>query len=241
MRLKKRLIARYSGRTNVHLLHIRKTGGTALKQVFNEHPITPKCVLHHHPHRFTLRHVPSGHWLMFVTRDPVSRYISGFGSRLRQGAPAGHVPWTADEALAFSRFSDPNSLALALDPSHPMHTEALHAMGSISHIRYTHWDWFENEDAFTAGQDRIFFIGRTETLDADFEELKKPLGLPPGLTLAQDPKGANRGSQPASQAPVLETAAVEWLKSWYRRDYDFLDLCDRWRARQGGPVAKSWC
>ena len=70
-----------------------------------------------------------------VTRDPVARYVSGFDSRLRQGAPSRHAPWRGDEEWAFSQFPDPNSLALALNPEHPAHQNALRAMHGITHIQ----------------------------------------------------------------------------------------------------------
>lgn len=235
--LKKRILAGCTGRMNVHFLHLRKTGGTTLKSVLGAHQITPKCVLHLHPHRIALRHIPQGHRVMFVTRDPVSRYVSGFGSRLRQGAPAHHVPWSPDEEIAFTRFPDPNSLALALDPAHPAHADAVRAMRTISHLQCSYWDWFGNEEELAAREDSILFIGRVESFDADFELLKKPLGLPPELTLPKDSKSTNRSAPDADRRPPLEPAAVELVRNWYCRDYDFLAICEKWRERHGGPVA----
>ncbi len=235
--LKKRLLATCTGRTNVHFLHLRKTGGTTLKSVLGDHQVTSKCVLHLHPHRITLRHIPLGHQVMFVTRDPISRYISGFGSRLRKGAPAHHVPWSTDEEIAFAHFPDPNSLALALDPKHPAHAEAVRAMRTISHLQCSYWDWFGNEDELAAREDAILFIGRVESFDSDFDLLKEPLGLPGETILPKDSKSTNRGSTDAKQS-FLEPAAVELVRNWYRRDYDFLEICEKWREQNGGPVAK---
>ncbi|MEY3896530.1 MAG: hypothetical protein RLZZ214_2050 [Verrucomicrobiota bacterium] len=235
--LKKRVVASLSGRRNVHFLHVRKAGGTALKHVLGPHQVTPTCMLYLHQHRISLKHVPRGHQVMFVTRDPVARYVSGFDSRLRQGAPSRHAPWRGDEEWAFSQFPDPNSLALALDPAHPAHQNALRAMHGITHIRYGYWDWFGDEAALEARREDILFIGRLETFNADFEELKKPLGLPENLTLPSDPKRANRNQ--SSDTPALEPEAVKWIRHWYRRDYDFLDFCAQWRDEQQGPVAKS--
>ncbi|MES2477109.1 MAG: sulfotransferase family 2 domain-containing protein [Verrucomicrobiota bacterium] len=237
-RLRKRVLAACTGRENVHFLHLRKTGGTTLKSVLGPFPVTPKCVLHLHPHRFTLAHVPKGHRVMFVTRDPVSRYVSGFTSRLRQGAPAHIVAWSADEKLAFSRFPDPNSLALALDPAHPAHADAVHAMRCISHLQCSYWDWFIDEALLARREQDILFIGRVESFDEDFEQLKSPLGLPEDLALPRDPKSTNRNAPDGTRKPALEPAAVELVKNWYRRDYDFLELCAAWREHQGGPVAK---
>jgi Sulfotransferase family len=237
--LRKRVIARLSGRRNVHLLHLRKTGGTALKHALAPHQILPGHVLYFHPHRIKLEHIPGGDRIMFVTRDPVSRYVSGFLSRLRQGAPSHDVPWRGDEEWAFSQFPTPNALALALDPQHPAHENARRAMNAISHIRYGYWEWFGDEAALEARQEDILFIGRLEHFAADFEALGKSLNLPPNVSLPADAKGANRSQSSSEKTPILELAAVEWIKHWYARDYDFLDFCENWRAAQGGPVARS--
>jgi hypothetical protein len=239
--LRKRVLAGLSGRRNVHFLHLRKTGGTALKHALAPHQVTPSHVLYFHPHRITLGRIPSGHRIMFVTRDPVSRYVSGFSSRLRQGAPSHDVPWRGDEEWAFSRFPTPNELALALDPRHPAHDDARRAMHAISHIRYGYWEWFGDEAALEARRDDILFIGRMENFAADFEALKEPLGLPPALSLPDDARGSNRSRSPDRESPGLEPEAVERIKHWYARDYDFLDFCENWRAAQQGPVAKSAC
>ena len=237
-RLRKRVLARITGRQNVHFLHLRKTGGTTLKSVLGPHQVTPKSVLHLHPHRFTLADVPRGHRVIFVTRDPVSRFVSGFTSRLRQGAPAHLVAWSADEKLAFSRFPDPNSLALALAPDHPSHADAVHAMRSVSHLQCSYWDWFVDEKLLAAREEDILFIGRIESFDDDFELLKAPLGLPADLALPKDPKATNQSFSATHRPPPLEPAAIVLVKNWYRRDYDFLEICAEWRERHGGPVAK---
>lgn len=237
--LKKRVIASLSGRKNVHFLHVRKAGGTALKNAVAQHQLTPTCMLYLHQHRIALRHIPKGHQVMFVTRDPVSRYISGFGSRLRQGAPSRHAPWRGDEEWAFSQFPDPNELALALNPGHPYHDNALRAMDAITHIKYSYWDWFGDEAQLAARRDDILFIGRLESFNQDFELLKKPLGLPESLSLPGDSKRANRSSSSSNDSTALEPEALQWIKNWYRRDYDFLEFCDRWREEQNGPVLRS--
>ena len=54
---------------------------------------------------------------MFFVRDPISRFVSGFNSRLRKGLPKMYFPWAPGEKLAFSRFATPNQLALALSSS----------------------------------------------------------------------------------------------------------------------------
>lgn len=232
----RRIRAACTGRGNVHFLHIRKTGGTALKSALTPFPVTPRWVIYMHPHRVTLRDVPRGHCVMFVTRDPLARYVSGFGSRLRQGAPSHNVPWTDDERIAFGHFPTPESLALALDPQHPEHERALHAMRSISHLNCYYSDWFGSEQELEKRAGDVLFIGRTESLDADFAALRAALELPGGLALPGDARAANRTS--GGSAPALSARASTLLKDWYAADYRFLDWCTHWRREQGGPVAR---
>ncbi len=232
----RRIKARFTGRTNLHFLHIRKTGGTSLKNALKPHLMTEGWMLFLRQHYTRLQDIPARDEVMFVTRDPISRFISGFGSRLRQALPSRFVPWSEDEAVAFSRFATPNALALALAPDHPQHAEALHAMDSISHIKYTYWDWFRDEELMRKRWHSILFIGRLESFHDDFEQLKSAIGLPESVVLPSDEKSSNRSDTDAGSRPVLEPTAIENLKRWYQRDYDFLRLCDEWRIQQGGPI-----
>lgn len=228
----KRLAARCSGRTCLHFLHISKTGGTAFKNAMKGHELAPRWRLFLQPHRVHLRNIPRGHRILFVTRDPVTRFVSSFHSRLRQGLPSRLAPWREGEELAFRRFPDPNSLALALDSSHPRHAEALAAMRCIRHIN-SYWDWFGNEELLRKRWRDILFIGRVESLAGDFEELRHALDFPPEAALPSDPKRANR----SEALPPLGPRAEALVREWYRRDYEFLERCLFWRREQGGAVA----
>src|SRR5919108_4446855 len=98
----------------VHFLHIGKTGGTAIKHILKRHSVTRGYVIRRHGHRTTLREVSAGEKVIFFVRDPLSRFISGFYSRLRQGQPRYFNPWTPEERMAFERFDTPNRLAVGL-------------------------------------------------------------------------------------------------------------------------------
>ena len=232
--LRMRLEARLSGRACLHFLHISKTGGTAFKHALKDHVLAPQWRMFLQPHRITLADVPRGHKLLFVTSDPVTRFVSSFHSRLRQGLPSRLAPWREGEELAFQRFPDPNSLAL--DPGHPQHAEALEAMRRIRHIN-SYWDWFGDEQLLRKRWQDIIFIGRIESFADDFEALKKLLALPQDLMLPGDEKRANRSE---ARQP-LEPAAEQLVRQWYRRDYEFLDLCAKWRDEHHGAVAESFC
>jgi hypothetical protein len=235
--LKRRLLASATGRANVHFLHLRKTGGTAIKNALKAHLVTPNSVIHLHPHRVGLRDIPAGHQLIFGVRDPLDRFVSGFGSRLRKGAPANVIPWSVEEELAFSRFADPDSLACALERGHPKHAEAVHAMRHIQHVNSSYWDWFGSPELLASREDSILFIGMTDSLDADFAQLAERLQLPLGATLPKDARSAHRAPDSAKR-PTLSEAGIAQLKEWFAKDFQFFDFCEAWRARQGGAVAK---
>lgn len=232
----KRLRAFATGRRNIHLLHIRKTGGTALKHVLNQHGLTRNYAIHTHPHRIGLRDIPRGHGVMFVTRDPVKRFVSGFQSRLRMGAPANHLPWSPGEEKAFATFADPESLALALEPGHDLHAQAVEAMDAIGHLRSSYQDWFGSLDLLREREADILYIGRTEALDDEFSTLAASLGLPTNACLPRDPKLAHRSDPSAAQSKALSEQAAEQVRRWYAADYELLAFCDEWRERHGGAV-----
>lgn len=225
--VKKRTVARFTGRMNVHYLHIRKTGGTAIKSALSTHIYTPNAVLHLHPHRIRLSDIPRGDKLFFAVRDPVSRYVSGFMSRLNQSRPATFVPWSEKETEAFETFSDPESLALALDPSHPLHQQARCAMVSISHLNSMQWDWLGGPEIFHARADQILWPAFQETLNDDFLILKELLQLPESVEMPKGQSAANRFGQPK---PNLSPDAVNLVKDWYRADYELIEICESLRA-----------
>ena len=194
----KRLRALATGRKNVHLLHIRKSGGTALKHVLNQHDMTEGFAIHTYPHRTGLMDLPRNHAVMFVIRDPLKRFVSGFQSRLRKGATANHVPWSPGEEQAFTTFPDPESLALALDPNHELHQQALAAMKSIGHQRSSLGDWLGTVDLLKQRESDILYIGRTESLDDQFPALAAMLGLPADAGLPRDPELAHRSTPGAN-------------------------------------------
>jgi hypothetical protein len=219
-----RIYDRLCGRRAVHLIHIGKTGGTALKHVLKTHSLTPRYRIVLHNHACTLRDVPAGDGVIFFLRDPISRFVSGFYSRMRQGRPRYFYPWSDAEAAAFARFQTPNQLALALGSADAALKEAaVAAMGAIQHVRSSYWDWFENESYFWSRRDDILFVGFQESLAADFENLKDLLGLPDSAALPGEEAAMHRN--PAELDRRLDPQALANLSQWYRLDYAFIDLC----------------
>lgn len=232
---KRRLCSRIAGRSDIHLLHIRKTGGTALKDVFRRHPKTVSHTIYTHPHRVSLWDIPAEHKVLFVLRDPVDRFLSGFGSRLRKSAPAHHVPWSQAEEKAFKHFGSAKMLARALAPSHRLHGEAKEAMSSITHLRSPYASWLGSAAELEKREVQIEFIGFVSSLNQDFQLLKDRLNLPEEVQLPTGLKAGNR-SDPLHKQKDLDEFEQSCVKDWYSEDYEILEFCTAWRERNGGPI-----
>jgi hypothetical protein len=237
-RVASRRFSRRRGTDVVHFLHVGKTGGTAVKAALRDVPPDSGCVLELHGHKVRLRDVPPGQRVVFFLRDPITRYVSSFYSRQRQGLPRHHTPWSREEEAAFARFTSPNDLAEALSSADENERSAARrAMKGITHVKSSYWDWFESEEYFRSRLDDITFVGFQETLDADFEGLKTKLGLPASLALPHGDVEAHKN--PAGLDRDLSDTARRNLQAWYAQDYQFLALC-RERAddiNSGGSVS----
>jgi hypothetical protein len=222
------------GKRRVHFLHIGKTGGSAIKHALSNVD-AKRYEIHLHTHEFRLRNVPAGDGVFFFLRDPATRFVSGFHSRRRQGMPRARYPWNRAERMAFSRFSTPNALAIALTSEDAqVRAEALNAMHGIRHVKSHYWNWFGDESYFRSRFGDVLFVGRQETLDEDFERLKAVLDLPAGIALPKDDVESHR--DPTGLDRTLEDVAIENLRSWYREDYRFAALCEELFSPTRGPA-----
>lgn len=224
----------------VHFIHIGKTGGTAIKHILrksgrayrpehgeepNERQLTPYGPLAIQPHRFHLKDVPEGDVAFFCLRDPIERFFSAWYSRQNEGRPRYYAPWSDEERVTYERYPTPQRLAAGLAAGEE---EAEWGMDHILHVppMYKKLARPKNLDAYL---DRIVYIARQETLNADWENIKRILELPPRLWL---PEGyaANKG---AKQDTSLDDAAREALLAYYERDYRLLRRCEAVRVERG--------
>jgi hypothetical protein len=217
-----------------HFLHVGKTGGTAIKVALRGVADRTRFAVNLHRHAARMSDLPHDEPFFFGVRDPVARFVSGFSSRQRQGRPAHNSPWRPEEAVAFGRFASPEELALAISGGPAGTTrktdrydEAVHAMNAIEHVNQSFWYWFEDDDHLRAATDRVLWIGRQEHLETDLLLLAEVLGLPE-LVLPDTPELAHRA--PPGATTALSEEAEANIRLWYRRDYDFLELCDELRA-----------
>jgi hypothetical protein len=212
------------GEGRVHFLRPGKTGGTALTETLLQHRDVLSYALVLCGHEVTLADVPVGDYAMFFLRDPLSRFVSAFNGRLREDRPRYHYPWTDGERRAFARFETPDQLASALSSADETErSAAVDAMQSIGHINTSYSYWFGDEDSFRRRLPDVFLIGFQERLDADFDLLKRKLGLPADAQLPSDDAKAHR--TPASFRRDLSERARANLERWYASDIEFVRLC----------------
>lgn len=221
----------------VHVLHIRKSGGTAMNFAFKQAREraggdlqTPFGPLIKHKHSVKLEDVPDGELAVFAVRDPVTRFVSGFYSRLRKGAPRHHVEWTDAERRAFEWFSSPQELADALASVWPpKRKKAEFAMGAINHLKKPLVWWTGPADDFRSKLPKVLYIARQETLNDDWFRLRSLLRLPSDLELPSDPVQAHRftGNDDKSLTPKMVGA----VKDWYADDYRLLEVVDEVRVK----------
>jgi hypothetical protein len=208
----------------VHLIHPGKTGGTALKAALRPHLTAGRYEIILHPHPTTLPDVPAGEHVMFVVRDPVARYVSAFNSRLRQGLPRYHIPWTAAEEAAFQIFPTADDLARALSASSPqLRTQAYAAMCCIKHVRDSYWRWFINGQVLRRRQADLLMVIWLPDLTRSFPRVCELLGLPATLELPADETRSHRS--PSDVNTVISERALDNIRRWSSREYAFIDIC----------------
>lgn len=207
-----------------HLLHPGKTGGTAIKAALGPVRTAGRYEIRLHEHRTTLLDIPRGEKVFFVVRDPVERYVSAFNSRLRQGRPRYHIPWTDEERRAFERFPAPDDLACALsDDDAETRAQACVAISSIQHVRDSYWRWFIHGQLFGRRSDDLLLVMWLPDLTDGFPRLRSLLDLPDTVTLPRDDAGSHRSPSSAStQLSELGKANIQW---WHARDYGFIETC----------------
>ena len=152
---------RAEARPPLNVLHIGKTGGTALKHVLAEYASSSRYELLFRGHDVTLAEVPKGERYMFLIRDPLSRFVSAFNGRLREDRPRYHYPWREEERIAFGRFKTPDELAVALSSDDDEERRSAEcAMRGIGHVNTPYTFWFADESAFRGRLGDLFFIGQ---------------------------------------------------------------------------------
>lgn len=210
------------------LLHIGKTGGTAANAVLkanNKLDVGEKVACY--KHKVGLRDVHDDNMcerLMFFIREPVSRYISSFNSRLRMGYPRHHGEWSPREEVAFKHFKTPNQLAEALSSDDTETRElAVGAMMGIRHLRRAYEHYLDSVELLEKEKDRIYFIAATETFGPDFDLMRRMLGVSPEIELPTDDYGAHR--TPDGFEKTVSELGRKNVQDYYKTDYEIYNWC----------------
>lgn len=222
-----------AGHSGVHFLHISKTGGTSFKHILRERSLRTstsgpmagtRIYTHHHALTMpeTLVANPANK-VVFFLRDPISRFVSGFNTRLRQGLPARDNPWRPEEVKVFAQFTSPNDLAEGLSSDDLTRQDwALTAMRTIVHTRMHYTRWLHSVPYLEARLDRIMFIGFQESYDEDVRRFFELFGV------AREVEVERQHIAPSSQSNALSELAVENLRTWYAEDF----VIDSWARSQ---------
>jgi len=221
----------------VHFIHVSKAGGTAIRYALRQAQeegggefVSPWGPVRTHRHSFRLRDVPKGDKATFALRDPVSRFVSGYYSRQRKGAPRYVREWSNAERQSFEWFPTPQALAEALaEPPGETRKRAEFAMKSIRHLKRRLTLWTGDPTYLRRNLDKVLYIARQETLDDDWEKLKELLGLPAELALPQDAIVAHRTIYPSDVS--ISDRGVAALRAWYAEDFEVLAIGES--VRQG--------
>lgn len=226
----------------VHFIHVSKTGGTALRHAIRAARLTaggqlisPWGEVWGHDHRFRLRDVGADDMAVIPLRDPVTRFVSSFYSRLRRGAPRHFVDWTAGEGQSFEWFPTPQALADALaEPSGELRERAEFAMNKIGHVQWPMTYWTGTSKYVREHMENVLYMPRQETLNDDWERLKELLDLPRNQMLPEDAVLAHRS--PHTGKREISPRGVRALREWYADDYALLDLCENVRRASSGQL-----
>ena len=210
------------------LLHIRKTGGTAIKTALRPH--VDGCAIVLGKHDLTLVDVPAGERAFFCVRHPCQRFVSGFNSRSRKGQPRNYIEWTDAEAWAFGRFKTPNALAEALSSEdQASRGDAERAMLGIAHTGLKLSYWLLSASYVRKREADIVWVGHQPTLTEDFATLTTLLGLPGNVALPDDDVDAHR--TPNGYETELSPTGDANIAHWYRKDFEIYAACLELRER----------
>ncbi|WP_313307478.1 hypothetical protein [Stutzerimonas balearica] len=180
----------------LQFLHNPKTGGIAIKYALAAYANELAGHIQFHGHKTRLADI-SGGSLGFVVRDPVSRFVSAFYYRKRQGKPRYQSAWNAVECEVFTAFDTPRQLAETLgDVNSAEHSLALEAMNGIGHLRKLGYWLGDAEYLSTRLQDLLFVLVSKERSQKNSIGLRRFWGYLPNyhcLRMRYWPTGILKG------------------------------------------------
>jgi len=210
----------------VNFLHITKCAGTEIAryiQVLNN--TSSNISIRKHWHDVNLNDIPETEGYFFSIREPITRFVSEFYSRKKQGRPRYNNPWSFHETAAFAHFPHANLLAESLFLSNLEGEQAHNAMKSIGFVWKNQVDWFSQQENFLKLRPPLYII-RQENFHTDLSILLRKLGFENNPYLEQDTTLSHMNDY--SDAPPLSDLAIANLKLWFKQDIDFYKVCSDW-------------
>jgi len=232
-RLKSVVGAQTDQREPIHFLHIGKCAGTQIKnaaEIINAQSADLRIIKHGHD--TYLDDIPTDERYFFAIRDPISRFRSGFYSRLRRGQPLHDYAWSSGEAAAFARFEHANALAEALFADGETGRHAFMAMKSIRHAAQNQVDWFARFGDIFVSRPPIWVL-RQEHFSDDLAVLSARIGV--DLRQVVEERGRDSSARHANDyagVPAFSPEAKANLARWYAQDIAFYGLCEWWIGDQ---------
>ena len=209
----------------IHVLHVAKTAGSALKRVaqtINRQQSGVRFMLY--GHRKTLDALPHGSEYVFATRDPVTRFRSAFLSRQRKGRPLYDLPWNELEGRIFSAFDGPDELAGALFSEGPLSELAHEGMRHVPHFKFQA-RYTDGVPGFLETRPPLSIL-RQERFNDDLNQLLLNLGIRAvGVDQIVSQRIHANTYQPRH---TLSAHSESNLRRWYASDYEYIERCNDW-------------
>ena len=210
---------------DIAFLHIGKTGGTQIMNIFSKLTDCDFKVIKHN-HNIKLSDISIKNNYFFSIRKPEKRFFSSFYSRLRKGEPRINVKWSKVEEFAFKNFQSANELAESIFLQNDKGKKARMAITGISHMNKNQSSWFENF-SFLSQRPPLFII-RQENLISDVGTLFKILNINSNAQdLVDDDSKISHKNNYLDIEPLSELA-IKNINNWYVEDNFFYKICSDW-------------
>lgn len=215
-----------TGKQAVHFLHVRKTGGSALKNTIRQNFGGRIPGFYFYKHQVSLRHIPKGNKVCLVVRKPESRFISGFYDRKRFGNPAYHIEWSALEKKVFDLFESPSELIEAIQSEDQERREvAEQALMEMRHVKSRLSDWLTSKDYVKERAADLLVVGFQDSLDQFINQLKSEKALPQNFELIKDSSLSNKSQNSISKELTVEARLI--FNRLFKEQNDIFDFLEK--------------
>lgn len=204
-------------------LHIPKTGGSGVTKFGKElvaRGYQFPCIFGHGwKVEEILTHFPEMR-LCFILREPLSKMISGFNSRLRQGRPTYNSLWSPAEAAAFAMLPSTRHLLDAMLSDDEYQQSALaYAMHAVRHLRWSYSFYFKDVPSVKARAAHFELIGDISSLSDFIGRITVLSGAPAALAAELYQKRHEAGGGSGDPLAGYTEEQVARIRDHLRRDF----------------------